>query len=108
MSDVAKKLVDLEAFESELAEVNTDPTTPLPEHVRVTRGHNRSRVLQVRLNADEMEMLELFAKTRGVPVSTVARSLILASLAPSGDAAAAFNRIDSELESLRRRVLGQA
>lgn len=58
------------------------PDTPLPAHVKVTRGHSRSKVLQIRLNADELAELERVASTRGLPPSTVAREAILRSLFP--------------------------
>ena len=48
--------------------------------VRVTRGHSRSRTLQVRLNDEEMERLGEIAEARGLPTSTVARAMLLRSL----------------------------
>lgn len=92
------------AAEAEETEPTTDPRTPLPEGTRVTRGHQRSKTLQIRLNGDEYEQLELIAKGRDLPVSTAARSLILAALATTDDVGSTINRIELELDSLRRAV----
>src|SRR5690348_14785693 len=86
-----------EAEAAELAEVEVDDHAPLPANVAVTRGHSRSKVLQIRLNGDEMEHLELLAKTRGLPTSTVARSLLLDVLMPSSDAKALLTNIELSL-----------
>lgn len=61
----------------EAAEENGDADASLPPHVRVTRGHNRSRTLQVRLNDDELDRLNRVADEAGVPASTYARMLLL-------------------------------
>jgi hypothetical protein len=67
-----------EADEIEAAEHTTDPDAPLPAHVKVSQpGRARSKVLQVRLNPEEMAALEAIAQDRGLPVSTVAREQIL-------------------------------
>ncbi|WP_231987375.1 hypothetical protein [Mycobacterium sp. 852014-50255_SCH5639931] len=50
---------------------------PIPEHVKVTRGNARSKVLQVRLNPDEYAAIERIAEARGLPASTVAREALL-------------------------------
>lgn len=67
-----------EADEIEAAERTIDPSTSLPGHVKVAQpGRTRSKVLQVRLNPDELARLEVIAERRGLPVSTVAREQIL-------------------------------
>jgi hypothetical protein len=67
-----------EADEIEAAGGTTDPDAPLPDHIKVTRpGRARSKVLQVRLNPEEMAALEAIAERRNLPVSTVAREQIL-------------------------------
>lgn len=82
------------ADEAEAAERTADPDAPLPEHVKITRpGHARSKVLQVRLNPDEMAAVEAIAERRGLPVSTVAREQILQLLADD----AAFGSTGSPL-----------
>ncbi|MEZ0364962.1 hypothetical protein ACAG26_14845 [Mycobacterium sp. pUA109] len=78
--DSSKELRDLineVAAAAEAAEADqTD--RPLPPHVKVSRpGRARSRVLQVRLNPDELEALERIAERRELPVSTVAREQLL-------------------------------
>lgn len=63
-----------EEAEAESGEV----ARPLPSHAKVSRPNRaRSRVLQVRLNPEEMEAVEAIAARRGVPVSTVAREQLL-------------------------------
>lgn len=76
------KVRDLIAAEVAAAEAASDrPDTPLPEHVRVTRGHDRSRVLQVRLSEAEYEALAQRADEHQVPASTFARAVILRVIA---------------------------
>lgn len=54
----------------------------LPGHVKVSRpNRSRSKVLQVRLNPEELEAMERIAAARDVPVSTVARDQLLALIA---------------------------
>ena len=104
MKDTIRDLVDSEATEAEDAERTSTRPTELPVGVVVTRGHNRSRTLQVRLNEDELEQLQMIAKDRDLPVSTVARAIILSALAPSNDAGAALSRMEADLAALRRLV----
>ena len=99
-----KERIAAEAAATEEAEIMVDDHAPLPEGTVVTRGHGRSKVLQVRLNGDELEQLELLAKGRELPVSTLARSLILAALAPTDDAGAALTRIETDVAALRRAM----
>jgi hypothetical protein len=93
-----------EAEAAEQAEAISDDHARLPERTVVTRGHNRSRVLQVRLNGDELEELERLAKARTLPVSTMARALLLSALAPADDASATITRIETDLAALKRSV----
>ncbi len=66
------------ADEAEATEHTTDRDAPLPAHVKVSQpGHARSKVLQVRLNPEELAALAAIAERRGLPVSTVAREQIL-------------------------------
>ncbi|MFT4011328.1 MAG: hypothetical protein QM655_14935 [Nocardioidaceae bacterium] len=99
-----EELIRSEAEHAEERRAAARPDEPLPEGTKVTRGHFRSKTLQVRLNADEYEALESLAKSRELPVSTVARSLLLSALAPSDDAGAVLTRIENELGSLRRAL----
>ncbi|AXQ63260.1 DNA binding protein [Mycobacterium phage Collard] len=77
--------------------------------VKVTRGGPRTRVLQIRLNDDELAELERRAGDRDLPASTVAREILLRALFPRpaadtltfarDDAAEAFLQfIDSVVE----------
>lgn len=71
-----------EADEIEGAERVGDPDAPLPAHVNVSQpGRARSKVLQVRLNPDELAALEQIAQRRGLPVSALARGQLLRLIA---------------------------
>ncbi len=80
---MSKRLDDLLAEigdEAEAAEADqTD--RPIPPHVKITRGNPRSKVLQVRLNPEELESLERIARRRELPVSTIAREQLLRLIA---------------------------
>jgi hypothetical protein len=80
---MSKSLDDLLAEigdEAEAAEADqTD--RPIPPHVKITRGNPRSKVLQVRLNPEELESLERIARSRELPVSTIAREQLLRLIA---------------------------
>jgi hypothetical protein len=70
----------LAAEEAESAEEHRDEDYEIGPDTRVTRGHGRSKTLQVRLNEEEYAALEAIANARQLPVSTVARSVLLAML----------------------------
>ncbi|UEM46479.1 DNA binding protein [Mycobacterium phage InvictusManeo] len=64
--------------------------------VKVTRGGPRTRVLQIRLNDDELAELERRAGDRDLPASTVAREILLRALFPRPAASPlAFARDDA-------------
>lgn len=102
MTESVDELLERVGREAEEAELMSADPEPLPESVKVTRGHGRSRTLQVRLNEDEYEQLELIAKASHLPVSTVARSVLLAAVAPTSDPNAAILRIETDLAALKR------
>ena len=94
---------DLIASEADAAERN--PDAAIKPGSKVTRGHNRAKTLQVRLNAEELEALTLLAEQRGVPVSTLARDFLLSHLAGSEDSPKALiAKIRAELDELATRV----
>lgn len=94
---------DLIATEAEAAERN--PDAAIKPGSKVTRGHQRARTLQVRLNAEEMDALALLAEQRGLPISTLARDLLLSQLAGSDTSAKALiAKIRAELDDLASRV----
>src|ERR1700689_5308390 len=65
---------DLAAIiEDEVAAIEAGRENPLADSARISRGNGRSKVLQVRLNPEELAELEGGAATRGLPISTVAR-----------------------------------
>lgn len=93
---------ELIAAEGAAAERNVD--APIKPGAQVSRGHQRTRTLQVRLNEDELAMLTALAVQRGVPVSTLAREVLLGQAAPAETPQAAIARIRSELEFLAASV----
>jgi hypothetical protein len=71
---------DVLAAEGADAEAAEAGASPARTNVRVTRGHERARTLQIRLNDSELAELTSLSSERGLPVSTVARELLLQSL----------------------------
>jgi len=105
MNKKLDKLLAEEATAVEEAEKFSDPEAPLPDHVTVTRGHPRSRNLQVRFREDEFAELAAYAQDRGLPVSTVVRSLVLQAIAPADDLKTAFDRLEADIAAVRRKAL---
>jgi hypothetical protein len=102
------KIDDLLAAEAkavEEAELTSDADAPLPAHVKVTRGHPRAKNLQVRFRDDEFDELSAYAEQRGLPVSTVVRSLVLQAIAPVDDLKSALDKLETDLAALRRKAL---
>jgi hypothetical protein len=105
---MSKKIEDLlaaEAKAAEEAEATSDPSAPLPDHVKVTRGHPRARNLQVRFRDDEFDELTAYAEQSGLPVSTVVRSLVLQAIAPADDLKSALDKLETDLAAVRRKAL---
>lgn len=105
MSEKIDNLLAAEAKAAEEGEETSDPDEPLPDHVKVTRGHPRARNLQVRFREDEFDELTQYAEQRGLPVSTVVRSLVLQALAPADDLKSALDKLESDLAIVRRKAL---
>lgn len=103
MARKLKKLIDAEAKASEAGEV--DQSSPARVGVKVTRGHDRAKTLQIRLNHEELGELTALAETRGLPVSTVARQLLLQALNPVDDLKTALDRLERDVSEVRRRAL---
>ena len=94
---------DVSAAEAEASEGDMDAA--MKPGSTVTRGHPRSKTLQVRLNAEEFDALMQAAERRGLPVSTLARDLLLSHLVGFDDSAQALiARIRAELDDLATRV----
>lgn len=96
---------------------NAEQTTidePSPAHSKVSQpGRTRSRVLQVRLNPEELATLERIAERRGLPVSTVARGellrIITEEAAPTDrleQLSEAANRVRSLADDIRNDLQG--
>lgn len=98
-------LLDDEAKAVEDAEAASDPDAPLPAHVKVTRGHPRARNLQVRFRDDEFAELAAYAEQRGLPVSTVVRSLVLKAITPADDLKSALDKLETDLAAVRCKAL---
>lgn len=82
----------------------THPDAPIPEGTTITRGHNRTRTLQVRVNAEELEALETLAEAKQLPVSTMVRIMILDHLQGDESPAAVIANMEQELAILRRKL----
>jgi len=94
---------DLVAVEAAAADQN--PDAPIKAGSTITRGHSRAKTLQVRLNDDELAALAALAAARGIPVSTLARDLLLGQLgAADTSTKALIARIRAELETLASSV----
>jgi len=94
---------DLIAAEAAAAEQN--PDAPIKAGSTITRGHSRAKTLQVRLNDDELAALATLAAARGIPVSTLARDLLLGQLgAVDTSTKALIARIRAELDTLASSV----
>jgi hypothetical protein len=98
-----KALIDAEGRAAEAAEA--DQVSIARSEAQVTRGHDRTRTLQIRLNEEELGELAAVAKDRGLPISTVARQLLLQSLAPADDLKSALDRLERDVFEVRRKAL---
>ena len=100
------KIVDLIEMEARASQANKD--APLTERTRITRGHDRARVLQIRLNASEYDAVSKLAHELRLPTSTVARDLLLAGVRAKSEAdddpAAVLARVQLELQGLASRL----
>ena len=97
-----ERILDEAAAAAEAAEDDLD--VEIPAHVKITRGGPRTRVVQVRLNDDELAALEALADSRGLPPSTVVRELILNALNPAPAQAAATRRLVGEFKQYLETV----
>lgn len=89
--ETKKDLTALLAEEADAIDANRDAA--ITEAATVSRGHGRSKTLQVRLNPEELEELERVAASRGLPTSTVAREAILRLIRPAATRSAAARRL---------------
>lgn len=94
---------ELIAAEAAASEANQD--AHLKPGSTLSRGHGRSRTLQVRLNDDELDELTALAAQRGIPFSTLARELLMSQI-HAGDQSprAVIDRLRSDLEALASAV----
>jgi hypothetical protein len=77
MSKISDR-VELVVREAEAESDDVD--APLPASVKVTRGHDRTKTLQVRLNEDEYRLLAKHADEMMIPLSTFARAVLLRTI----------------------------
>lgn len=90
---------DLIASEAAASEQGMD--APIRPGSKLSRGHGRSRTLQVRLNAEELQALTDMAQQREVPASTLARDLLLTHLSGNADTPrSVLARIRADLDAL--------
>lgn len=102
MGKSIKQILDEEAAAAETTKDDLD--VEIPPHVKITRGGPRTRVLQVRLNDDELAALEAMAERRNLPASTVVREMILNVLHPVPARAAARQRLVGDFEEYLDRL----
>lgn len=102
---MTKKLSVLLDEEGDAAEAGERSDAVIRSEFRVTRGHDRARTLQIRLNDEELAELSALAEARGLPVSTVARQLLLQAMSPADGVHGAIERLEHDLAALRRHVL---
>ncbi len=93
-----KELLDREG---DAAERNVD--APLKPGTRVTRGHGRTKTLQVRLTDTEYEELEREADAAGLPVSTLGRQRLLDSRQGSGRGGASGHTLEEIADAVYER-----
>lgn len=79
-------------IENEVAAIEADRDAPF-DGSKISRGNGRSKVLQVRLNPEELAELERVADQRGLPTSTVAREAIIRLIKPDIARTTAANRL---------------
>ena len=92
----------LQAVVAELGQV---PDAAIRPGSKVTRGHNRVRTLQVRLNDNEFAALTTVAERLGVPASTLARDLLLRELSSLSESPqAVIARMRADLDALASSV----
>jgi hypothetical protein len=91
MARTIDRILDEAAADAEATKGDLDVV--IPAHVKITHGGPRTKVLQVRLNDDELAALEALADERGLPASTVVREMILNTLNPAPAQIAAKRRL---------------
>lgn len=91
--------------EAEHADATRNDDYEIGPFTKVSRGHGRAKTLQVRLNDDEYAALEALAAARELPVSTVARSILLPALSEvESSASLIIERLRNELDLLSRKI----
>lgn len=94
---------DLITAEAEASEHDKD--APIRPGTKLTRGHGRSRTLQVRLNVEELQALTTLARQRGIPASTLARDLLLPHLSGADNTPrSVIARLRADLDTLASAV----
>ena len=104
MNSRLEKLLAAESDHAERLEGSGSPDAPIPDGVKVTRGRPRARNLQVRFSDTEFADLAAFAERRGLPVSTVVRSLVLQAIAPADSLSSALDRLENDVAEVRRQL----
>jgi predicted transcriptional regulator len=85
--DVAALIAD------DVAAIEAGRDAPVPDSANISRGNGRSKVLQIRLNPEELADLERIADERGLPTSTVAREAIIRLIRPEVARTASAKRL---------------
>lgn len=75
---------------------------------KVSRGHGRTQTLQVRLTEAEYRRIADYAAGKGLPVSTMARDILLAGIETDSNgrnsAVALISRMQADLDMLATQV----
>jgi hypothetical protein len=98
------RILDDAAADAEASERGGDAV--IPAHVTITHGGPRTKVLQVRLNDDELTALDALAAECGLPASTVVRDMILNALDPAPAQTAAKRRLIGQFTQFLDTVSG--
>ncbi|MFT4087790.1 MAG: DUF6290 family protein [Gordonia sp. (in: high G+C Gram-positive bacteria)] len=96
MSEIESKL---DRAIAEAAEIEDDPDRVVRADTKITRGA-RGRVLQVRLNDEEMAAIESLAEERGLPVSTLARDMLLRCMQDPAEVSSEERQLQANLTNL--------
>jgi len=102
---VIKKRVQLEGDHAEKAELTSDPKSPLPSGIKVTRGHPRARNVQVRFSHEEFDRVTNYAASQDLPVSTVIRLIVLKAIEPSDELTSRLARMETDIAQIKRTIL---
>jgi predicted DNA binding CopG/RHH family protein len=103
---VTKSIEEIVAEEAAWAEALEAADIQLRDLSEVTtiRGGPRSKTLQVRLSENEWVTIERQALASGVPISTLARNVLVPAVQPATDIEEAITRLEADVRALRELI----